>query len=217
MKVHLVLGAPGSGKGSLAELIGAKFALTHVSTGDILRDSVSKGTEVGLKVRDCMANGTLVDDETVNGMVFARLLEETGDVLFDGYPRTLKQATALDGFLAERGSRYGVVLYIDVPAAVLETRIVGRRVCRDSSCGAIFHITRKAPRVEGVCDRCGGGLAHRADDSPEAFRVRMDVFKTSYEPMLRHYMDNPNFRQVGGLGLPAEVFEAVHAFYGETA
>jgi adenylate kinase len=217
MKVHLILGAPGSGKGSLAEMVYEKYALTHISTGDILRDSVFKGTEVGLRVKDCMEKGILVDDDTVNKIIFARLQEESGDVLFDGYPRTLKQAIALDTFLSQKGFHLGVVAYIDVPMDALENRIVGRRVCSNSACGAIYHIARKKPEVDGICDHCKSELVHRSDDSSEAFRVRMDVFNTSYEPMLDHYRGKANFRQACGLGLPEEVFKAVSIFYEDPA
>jgi adenylate kinase len=217
MKVHLILGAPGSGKGSLAELVYQKFALTHISTGDILRDSVFKGTEVGLRVKDCMEQGILVDDDTVNEIVFARLQEESGDVLFDGYPRTLMQAIALDSFLSENGFQLGVVAYIDVPPDALQDRIVGRRVCGNSSCGAIYHITRKKPAADGICDHCGSKLLHRSDDSAEAFKVRMEVFNASYEPMLEHYRGKDNYRQACGLGLPEEVFKAVSIFYEDRA
>jgi len=215
MRLHLIFGAPGSGKGSLAKLVNEKFALTHLSTGDILRDSVSKETEVGLRVKASMANGTLVDDDTVNGIVFARLQGETRDVLFDGYPRTLEQATALDDFLSKMGFSFGLVVNIDVPVSVLESRIVGRRVCSNSACGAIYHVVRKKSLVDGVCDICKSVLIQRPDDTSQAFHARMDVFNASYEPMLAHYRGKPNFRQVDGVALPDEVFNAVSELYEE--
>ena len=215
MRLHLIFGAPGSGKGSLAKLVHEKFALTHLSTGDILRDSVSKGTEVGLRVKASMANGTLVDDDTVNGIVFARLQDETEDVLFDGYPRTLNQAIALDDFLSERELDFGLVVYIDVPVSVLESRIVGRRVCSNSSCGAIYHVIRKKPLVDGVCDSRKSLLVQRPDDTSLAFHARMDEFNASYGPMLEHYRGKSNFRQVDGIALPDEVFSAVSMLYEE--
>ncbi|MCL1893171.1 MAG: nucleoside monophosphate kinase [Holophagaceae bacterium] len=215
MRLHLIFGAPGSGKGSLAKLVNEKFALTHLSTGDILRDSVSKETEVGLRVKASMANGTLVDDDTVNGIVFARLQDETRGVLFDGYPRTLKQAIALDDFLSKTGSEFGLVVYIDVPMSVLESRIVGRRVCGNNACGAIYHVVRKKPVVDGICDFCNGLLIQRSDDTSQAFHARMAEFNATYEPMLAHYRGKPNYRQVDGIGLPDEVFNAISMLYEE--
>jgi adenylate kinase len=215
MRVHILFGAPGSGKGSQAELLEKKFDLTHISTGGILRNSVSMGTEIGLRVKANLANGTLVDDDTVNGIVFARLQDETKDVLFDGYPRTLNQAIALDDFLSDKGIRLGLVAYINVPMSVLEDRVVNRRVCSNSSCAMIYHLVRKKPVVDGVCDRCGSLLEHRSDDTSQAFKVRMDVFNTSYGPVLAHYGSSSNFRQVDGLALPDEVFKVVSKHYEE--
>ncbi|MDR0499443.1 MAG: nucleoside monophosphate kinase, partial [Holophagales bacterium] len=133
MRIHILFGAPGSGKGSQAQLLEEKFDLTRISTGDILRNSASAGTELGLRVKANMTSGTLVDDDIVNGIVFARLRDETKDVLFDGYPRTLKQAIALDDFLSDKGISFGLVAYIDVPMSVLENRVVNRRVCSNST------------------------------------------------------------------------------------
>jgi adenylate kinase len=217
MRVHILFGAPGSGKGSQAQLLEEKFDLTRISTGDILRNSVSMETEVGLRVKANMANGKLVDDDIVNGIIFARLRDETKDVLFDGYPRTLKQAIALDDFLSDKGICFGLVAYIDVPMSVLEDRVVNRRVCSNSTCGTIYHLVRKKPVVDGVCDRCGSILEHRPDDTSQAFKVRMDVFNASYGPVLAHYRCNSNFRQVDvdGLALPDEVFKVVSKYYEE--
>jgi len=215
MRVHILFGAPSSGKGSQANLLEEKFNLIRISTGDILRNSASTETEIGLRVKANMANGTLVDDDIVNGIVFARLQDETKDVLFDGYPRTLNQAVALDDFLSERGISFGLVVYIDVPMSVLQDRVVNRRICSNSACGAIYNLVRNKPVVDGVCDRCGSNLEQRADDTPQAFKVRMDIFNASYEPMLAHYRSYANFRQVDGLALPNEVFKTVSKYYEE--
>jgi len=215
MKVHILFGAPGSGKGSLATLLEEKFDLTRISTGDILRNSVSTETEIGLMVKAKMANGTLVDDDIVNEIVFARLQDETKDVLFDGYPRTLNQAIALDDFLSEKGISFGLVVCLDVPMSVLQDRVINRRVCSNSACGAIYHLVRNKPVVDGVCDRCGSPLEQRSDDTPQAFKVRMDVFNASYEPVLAHYRSNTSFRQVDGLAMPDEVFNVVAKHYEE--
>ncbi len=205
-RVHILLGAPGSGKGTAAKQIVQEFGLSHLSTGDILRDAVSKGTEVGLRAKAIMAAGKLVDDSTVNSLVFARLQEETGDVLFDGYPRTREQAESLEEFLSLQGIELGLVMEIDVPQDVLEARVVGRRVCSNSACGAIFHLSSLPPQREGVCDKCSSPLKHRADDTSDAFRSRMAEFNQTYRPVKAFYQGKPNFHQVDGNRPPVPVF-----------
>ncbi len=215
MKAHIMLGAPGSGKGTAAKQMVQKFALTHLSTGDILRDAVSKGTEIGLRAKAIMAAGKLVDDNTVNGLVFARLRDESGDVLFDGYPRTLEQAQALEAFLSSQGLELGLVVDIQVPQDVLEARVVGRRVCSNAACGAIYHLQTRPPKVEGVCDCCGNALKHRADDTSEAFRSRMVEFDQTFQPLQGFYKGRPNYRQVDGNRIPDAVFETLVQLFQE--
>lgn len=217
MKVHILLGPPGSGKGTQAKRLVEKFALTHLSTGDILRDAVSKGTEIGLRAKAIMAAGKLVDDDTVNGLVFARLQDETGNLLFDGYPRTLQQAQALADFLSSQGIELGLVIDIDVPEASLEDRVVKRRVCSNNACGAIYHLERKPSKAEGVCDLCGSSLKHRADDTAEAFKSRMKEFYATFKPLQAFYSDKPNYLRVDGTGMPDEVFETVVKIFEERA
>jgi len=217
MKVHILLGPPGSGKGTQAKQLVEKFALSHLSTGDILRDAVSKGTEIGLRAKAIMAAGKLVDDDTVNGLVFARLRDESGAVLFDGYPRTLQQAEALDTFLSAQQIRLGLVADIEVPEEFLEARVVGRRSCSNNACGAIYHLENKPPRVENVCDLCGSPLKHRADDTSEAFRSRMKEFNATFKPLQGYYQGMVNYRLVDGRSKPEEVFEAVVKLYQENA
>lgn len=215
MKVHILLGPPGSGKGTQAKQLVEKFSLRHLSTGDILRDAVSRGTEIGLRAKAIMAAGKLVDDDTVNGLVFARLQDETGSVLFDGYPRTLQQAEALAAFLSAQKIGLGLVVDIEVPEEFLEARVVGRRNCSNNACGAIYHLENKPPRVENVCDLCGSSLKHRADDTSEAFRSRMDAFNATFKPLQAYYQGMANYRLVDGRSKPEEVFEAVVKLYQE--
>jgi adenylate kinase len=217
MKVHILLGAPGCGKGTQAKRLVERKSLIHLSTGDILRDAVSKGTEIGLRAKAIMASGKLVDDDTVNGLVFARLRDETGDVLFDGYPRTLQQAEALGTFLSLQGIELGLVVDIEVPPEALEARVVGRRVCSNNACGAIFHLTTKPPRVENVCDVCGSPLKHRADDTAEAFRIRMGEFNSTFLPLQAHYKGGSHYRSVDGLRNPDQVFETLIHLFQEQA
>ncbi|WP_306597971.1 adenylate kinase [Geothrix sp. 21YS21S-2] len=207
MKIHILLGAPGSGKGTQAKRLVQKRSLIHLSTGDILRDAVSKGTEIGLRAKALMASGKLVDDDTVNGLVFARLQNESGDVLFDGYPRTLQQAESLETFLSSQGIGLGFVIDIFVPESVLEARVVDRMVCSNNDCGAIYHLVTKRPHQENVCDLCHSPLKHRADDCSEAFRSRMVEFNKTFQPLQAFYKERPNYRTVDGNLAP----DAIHA------
>ncbi len=217
LTANILLGAPGSGKGTQAKRLVETFSLTHLSTGDILRDAVSKGTEIGLRAKAIMAEGKLVDDDTVNGLVFARLLDETSDVLFDGYPRTLQQAQALEDFLSSKGMKVGHVILVDVPQEVLEARVVGRRVCSSNACGAIYHLESKPSKQAGVCDVCGSPLKHRSDDTSEAFKSRMGEFNSTFQPLLGFYKHRPNFRSVDGNRSPELVFESLHHVFGDRA
>lgn len=209
MKVHILLGPPGSGKGTQAKRLVQEFSLIHLSTGDILRDAVSKETAIGLRAKAIMASGKLVDDQTVNGLVFARLQDETQDVLFDGYPRTLQQAQALEDFLSAKGFALGLVMNVEVPDAVLEARVVGRRVCSSNTCGAIYHQETRPPKQDGVCDLCGSPLKHRSDDTAEAFRSRMGEFNSTFQPLLGFYGGRETFRTVDGNRAPDQVFETL--------
>jgi len=214
---NILLGAPGSGKGTQAKRLVETFSLTHLSTGDILRDAVSKGTEIGLRAKAIMAEGKLVDDDTVNGLVFARLLDENSDVLFDGYPRTLQQAQALEDFLSSKGMKVGHVVLVDVPQEVLEARVVGRRVCSNNACGAIYHLESKPPKQAGVCELCGSNLKHRSDDTSEAFKSRMGEFNSTFQPLLGFYNHRPNFKSVDGNRAPELVFDTLRHVFGEHA
>jgi adenylate kinase len=217
MKIHVLLGRPGSGKGTQAKRLVEKIPLVHLSTGDILRDAVSKGTEVGLRAKALIANGLLVDDNTVNGIVFARLRDETGDVLFDGYPRTLFQAESLGTFLSSQGIRLGHVLNIEVPEEALEARVVDRMLCSNNACGAIFNLKSKAPHEEGKCDLCHSPLKHRSDDTSEAFRARMVEFNATFEPLRAFYEGMPNYQIVDGLREPDDIHATLVQLFQEQA
>lgn len=198
MKVHILLGPPGCGKGTQAKRLVEKKALIHLSTGDILRSAVSKGTEIGLKAKNLMESGKLVDDDTVNGIVFAQLKDETGDVLFDGYPRTLFQAKALQDFLTSQNLSLGLIMDIGLSEEELEARIVNRRVCSNNSCGAIYNLITKSPKIDNLCDLCGNYLKHRTDDTVEAFRSRMIEFNKTFKPLQAFYQQKLTYKYVEG-------------------
>ncbi len=183
----IVLGAPGAGKGTQGALLAERRGLRRVSTGDLLRDAVRKGTPLGQKAKAYMDAGELVPDEVILGLVREVLSErsEATGVLFDGFPRTIPQAEALDRLLEELGQRLDAVVVIDVPDDELVKRLSGRRSC--PNCGAVYNVYFEPPRQAGVCDACGGALVERADDAAETVRRRLEVYREQTEPLIAYY------------------------------
>ncbi len=182
----MLFGPPGSGKGTQASLLKEKCGLAHISTGDILREAVANKTEVGLKAKGYMDRGELVPDDVVIAIAVDKL-KSLGDqgFVFDGFPRTIAQAEAFDGALADLGKPLDAVVNLRVDEEELVRRLSGRRVC--PSCGEPYHVDSKPPKVEGICDKCGATLLHRADDQPEAIRNRLEVYRRQTEPLLGYY------------------------------
>ena len=183
----ILLGPPGAGKGTQAVKIVEKYSIPHISTGDIFRENIKKGTELGKKAQEYMNKGELVPDDLVIEIACARLLEDDckEGFLLDGFPRTVYQAEKLDEFLAEHGRKVEHVLDIAVEKEELITRLIGRRVCR--SCGASYHIVNMPPKKEGVCDICGGELYQRADDTEETVANRIEVYEAQTMPLIDYY------------------------------
>ena len=169
----ILLGPPGAGKGTQAVNIVKKYNIPHISTGDIFRANIKNGTELGLKAKEYMDRGELVPDDLVCDIATSRLLEDDckNGFLLDGFPRTVYQAEKLDAFLAEHGKKVDKVLDIAVEKDELMVRLLGRRVCK--ACGATFHVKNMPPKIEGVCDNCGGELMQRADDNEETVSNRI--------------------------------------------
>jgi len=206
----VLLGAPGSGKGTQAERIAPAFGLPHISTGDILRGSVKAGTELGRTAKRFMDSGELVPDEVVIGIIRERLGEPdtAAGFMLDGFPRTLEQATALDEMLAGAGRALRFVLLIDVPEEELVQRLAGRRACR--SCGRGYNVVFDPPKVEGVCDTCGGELFQRDDDNEDTVRNRLTVYRRQTEPLVGYYRGKGILATVyGGGRTPDQVFADV--------
>lgn len=183
----VLLGPPGAGKGTQAERVAKSCDVPHISTGDMLRDSVAKGTELGKLAKGYMDRGELVPDDVIIGIVKERLLEpdaEKGFIL-DGFPRTLAQAVALESELSSLGRKIDFVVNIEVSDEEVVRRISGRRICR--SCGKPYHVEFNPPKVEGVCDACGGQLYRRADDEPAAVRKRLEVYHEQTAPLESFY------------------------------
>ncbi|MBR5320124.1 MAG: adenylate kinase [Peptococcaceae bacterium] len=197
MKI-ILMGPPGAGKGTQAEKLVELYQIPHISTGDMFRKAQKEGTELGLKAKSYMDQGQLVPDEVTVGIVKERLAEDDckDGFLLDGFPRTVQQADALDGILAELGMVLDRVVNIEVDKAFLVDRLTGRRVCR--TCGATFHVTNKAPKVEGVCDKCGGELYQRNDDKVETVSNRLDVYAAQTAPLIEYYQSKGIMSSIDG-------------------
>jgi adenylate kinase len=183
----VLLGGPGAGKGTQAERLAVALEIPHVSTGDLFRENLKNETELGQLARQYMESGGLVPDEVTVGMVRERLSRPdcAQGAILDGFPRTIPQAEALDQLLADLGRELSVVPYIKVDPALLLARLAGRWTCR--RCGAMYHQLFGPPQVEGVCDRCGGELYQRADDTPETQKHRIDVYFEQTAPLIEFY------------------------------
>lgn len=197
--IAILLGPPGVGKGTQGVLLCERRGLTHVSTGDLLRKARREGTPLGIEAQGFMDRGELVPDSVIIGMV-RELLEGLGEdagVVFDGFPRTVAQAEALDTVLAELGRQVDRVVVLHADDEVLVRRLSGRRSC--PGCGAVFNVHFSPPAAEGVCDRCGEALTHRADDQPDTVRNRLEVYRRQTEPLIAFYEAHPTtLRRIEG-------------------
>ena len=181
------LGAPGSGKGTMASRMSEVLSIPHISTGDIFRLNISENTELGKKAKDYLTEGKLVPDEITIGMVQDRLdgVDCTDGFILDGFPRTVPQAQALDSPLIHGNSRVDLVINLLVSEEEIFERITNRRVC--SNCGAIYNLKNHPPKVEGICDVCSGKLILRKDDTPETLRSRLDTYYEQTSPLIAYY------------------------------
>ena len=211
----ILLGPPGAGKGTQAAKIVEKYGVPHISTGDIFRENIKKGTELGKKAQEYMNRGELVPDDLVIEIATTRLLEDDcrNGFLLDGFPRTVYQAEKLDEFLAARGSKIDKVLDIAVEKEELITRLTGRRVCK--ACGASFHVVNIPPKQEGVCDYCGGELIQRADDNLETVTNRIDVYEAQTMPLIDYYEKAGNLVHIDGSTGLESVFADIVSALGE--
>lgn len=179
----ILLGAPGAGKGTQAELLVHKLSIPAISTGNMLREAIAEGTELGMKAKSYMDGGNLVPDELILGIVAVRVAQPdcAGGFILDGVPRTLAQAEALEA----KGVKIDYVVDIEVPDSEIEGRMTGRRVC--GRCGASYHIVAHPPKIDGICDECGGELVIRKDDAPETVRNRLKVYHSTTEVLKDFY------------------------------
>jgi adenylate kinase len=178
----IFIGPPGIGKGTYAKMISQKYGIPHISTGDIFREEIAKGSELGLKVKQYVEKGLLVPDEIVVEVV-RKVLERPEcrkGFILDGFPRTIEQAKALDDM-----TKIDVVFLFEAPVEVIIERVSGRLIC--PKCGAIYNISWKPPKIPGICDVCGTPLIRRKDDEPEVVRTRYQVYKQSFAPVIDYY------------------------------
>ena len=211
----ILLGPPGAGKGTQAVKIVEKYGVPHISTGDIFRENIKKGTELGKKAQEYMNRGELVPDDLVIEIATTRLLEDDckNGFLLDGFPRTVYQAEKLDEFLAAHGSKIDKVLDIAVEKEELITRLTGRRVCK--ACGASYHVVNIPPKTEGICDACGGELVQRADDNIETVTNRIDVYEAQTKPLVDYYEKAGNIAHIDGATGLDNVFANIVKALGE--
>lgn len=199
----ILLGPPGAGKGTQAVRIVEKYGIPHISTGDIFRDNIKRQTELGKKAQEYMNKGELVPDDLVIEIATDRLLRDDckKGFLLDGFPRTVYQAEKLDEFMQAHGGKIDHVINLEVDDDLLIFRLTGRRVCKQ--CGASFHVVNIPPKVEGICDRCGGELVQRADDTEETVKNRITVYKEQTMPLIDYYTKANNITTLDG-GAPLD-------------
>ncbi len=187
--VIIMLGAPASGKGSVAEILSAEYNIPAISTGDIFRKNIKEGTELGKLAKEYMDKGALVPDDVTVNMIVERLSEDDtkNGVILDGFPRTVAQAEKLDEILKGKNSKIDIVVNLESNEDELLTRIINRRVCTNSSCKAVFNTVLHPSKVEGVCDKCGAALVQRDDDTLERAKNRLEVYRKETAPVADYY------------------------------
>ena len=208
MKI-VMLGAPGAGKGTQAEMIAEKYGIPHISTGDIFRANIKNGTELGKKAKAYMDAGELVPDELTVDLVVDRVAQpdcEKGYIL-DGFPRTIPQAEVFTAQLSKKGEKIDYAIDVEVPDENIINRMGGRRAC--PNCGATYHIAFIPPKKEGICDHCGAELVLRNDDKPETVKNRLDVYHKATQPLIDFYSAQGALRKVDGTQDMKDVFAAI--------
>ena len=193
----VLLGPPGSGKGTQAELLKERLGFVHYSTGEVFRDHIARRTTIGPKVESFVVSGRLVPDEIVLEVVNAFLGEHAGQsILFDGFPRTIRQAEGLDSVLTKHDLRVDKAILVDLADDEVVKRLTARRQCR--ACGRIYNLSFKPPKHSGICDVCGGQLYQRKDDTEQTIRDRLSIYHTQTEPLIKFYANQGKLQRVAG-------------------
>ena len=205
MKI-IMLGAPGTGKGTQAQMISEKYGIPHISTGDIFRANIKNGTELGKKAKEYMDQGKLVPDELTVELLLDRVADPdcADGYVLDGFPRTIPQADVLEKALAENGEKVDYAINVEVPDENIVRRMSGRRACLN--CGATYHIEHRPPKTEGICDKCGSELVQRDDDKPETVQNRLDVYHAQTQPLIAYYEKAGVLKEVDGTNSMDQVF-----------
>ncbi len=208
-KFVILMGPPGAGKGTQAARVAQGLGVVHVATGDLFREAMANGTPLGKQAESYVKSGAYVPDEVTLGLVRERLAlpDAAAGAILDGFPRTVAQADGLDALLAERSAKVDKVVYLDVPESVLMRRLTGRWTCRQ--CQAVYHELFNPPKQPGVCDKCGGELYQRVDDTPEVVRRRLQVYLDQTAPLIARYESAGLLVRVDGEQSPSEVTESV--------
>lgn len=212
----VLLGGPGSGKGTQAKKLTEVYGIPQISTGDIFRAALKEGTPMGLKAKTYMDKGELVPDDVVVGVVEERLTKPdlNKGYMLDGFPRTIPQAQALDKMLEAQAQSLDHAVLVDVPDEELLKRLTGRRTCRNSDCGKMYHVMFNPPKKEGVCDACGSELYQRDDDSEATCRERLTVYAQQTAPLVDYYDKKSLLRRVAGVGPIDDIFGAIKKILG---
>ena len=214
MKI-IMLGAPGAGKGTQAQMIAKEKGIPHISTGDIFRANIKEGTDLGKEAKTYMDQGKLVPDELTVRILLDRVSKDdckNGYVL-DGFPRTIPQANVLDEELKKLNDHVDFAINVDVPDENIVNRMSGRRAC--PKCGATYHIKHVPPKKEGICDKCGESLVLRDDDKPETVKKRLSVYHEQTQPLIEYYTDKGILKTVDGTVDPEDVFAAINDILAE--
>jgi adenylate kinase len=207
--ILVLLGPPGSGKGTQAKRLTAERNWPQLSTGDMLRSAISQGTKLGLEAKSFMDRGALVPDSVVIGLIQERVQrpDSSKGFILDGFPRTIPQAEALDAMLKGAGREVSRVVLFEIPDEELVSRLSGRRTCL--KCGAMFHVETMMPKKEGVCDNCGNPLVQREDDRPEVIKKRLDVYHQQTAPVANFYKNQHKLRNLDATRSPDAVSQAL--------
>lgn len=213
----ILLGPPGAGKGTLSGKILENLDAVQIATGDLFRYNIKNKTKLGLEAKSYMDNGNLVPDELTIDLVWDYFdkIEDSSDkiILFDGFPRSIKQAEALDNGMSDRDKKIDLAILFEVDEDILVSRITGRRVC--PNCGATYHIKNHPPKVDGICDRCGSDLIQRNDDNIDTVTKRIDVYNETTSVLIDYYKDKGILISIDGTKTPDEVFEEFKHKLGE--
>lgn len=206
----ILLGVPGAGKGTIAKMLVDRFGIVQISTGEILRQAVKEGTEIGKKAAEYMNTGKLVPDDIIMGIIEERIAKPdcAKGFIFDGFPRTIAQAQALGKLLADNNMTIDAIINLEVPEDVVLKRLTSRRTCSNPNCQAIYNIYTMPPKKEGICDKCGSKLMQRDDETEEAIKVRLTTYYEKTQPLIDYYKNNKAYFAVPSL-IAQETFDEI--------